>query len=624
MKLGEIDLSKKPLKPNLFLCKPDKKTIKKLSEAYDISYLTQLGTVNEITFRIPTIIEKDNVAISNPNIQNIRHRYLFKLVLGKSVEYFIFNERSKTFSDSEEYIEYKAYSLGYELIDKNIRELKFESKNLSEMIEEVLTYTNWKLNYVDSEFDLKYRSHEISSQTVLQVVYDLAEKFNAVIRWNTAKREISLFNPSNVGLNKGLRMKYGKYLESFNLATDSTETITRLKLFGQDGISIRRLSPTGVNYIEDFSWYMYPFEMDENDNVIKESFYMSNSLCISLLNYNNLLSTKMGDFELITNSISERQKEIQDQEKILRDLGMQLTIILDEIDISNKNSTSDTPQHNQLITDRENKEAEIASQESLISSLKTDKTALEDDLLDLQALLKMENNFSPDELIELNSFIIEKEYINDSIVDDEDLLKEGIEAFRKFREPKIDLSIDIVNFLSIVESQNDWDKLVLGDVIRIQHERFGEDIQAKIIEINYSFEDNSISLNIANEREMNQIEDFMQKIYDAGNTSTIVNMDKYKWDLSLENNGAINEIINNKWDALKNAILAGYDQQIEISERGIIVKSLDDPDTWLVIQNGMLAITNTGGNDWKHAITSEGSIKEQVSRKVMIIERRLL
>lgn len=616
MRLGEINKDLKPAKRSLFLCKPDKTTIKKLVEAYDIEYKTQLGTVNEISFKIPTVLDKDRVPITNPNIELIRHRYYFKLVHGHTTEYFIFNERSKVFSD-DEHVEYKAFSLGYELMDKSIRELEFTSKNLTEMVSECLKYTNWKVGYVDSEFDLKFRGHQIASQTVLQVVYDLSQKFNAVIKWDTVNRKISFYRPENVGLNKGFKLKYGKFLESFNLATNSDEAVTRLKIFGQNELTIRRLTPTGANYLEDFSWYMYPFKVDTNNNVIESSYYMSDSLCLALTAYQTLLANVQGQFDTLTTNLTLKQDEIQDAYQELSDLSTDLVKILDKIDVSNSEFKNNTPQHQIFISERVLKEAEIAAKLSEIAILENQESQIEANIDALRIQVIIENNLTPDNLLELNKFIIEKEYVNDSIVDDEDLLHDGIEAFEKFREPKLDLNIDIVNFLEILECQNDWDKLVLGDIVRVQHDRLGVDIKTKIIEINYSFETNDISLVIANEQEMNQIDDFMKKLYDASNTSTVVNMDKYKWDLSMENHGTINQIINNKWDSLKNAVVAGYNQMVQISERGITVKSLEDPESWLVIQNGFLSITNDSGNNWKYAISKDGIYGEQIFGKII-------
>lgn len=617
MKLGEINPNLKPIEASLFLCKPDKKTIAKLTEAHEVNYSTKLGSLNEISFKIPTMIEKDRVPITNPNIKDIKHRYLFKLIYGSTIEYFQFNERSKGVSN-DEYVEYKALSLGTQLADKNIRAWSVESKNLSYMMNDILKFSKWKVGYVDSAFDLKYRSHEIASQTALQATYELAEKFNAVIKWDTVNLKINFYRPENVGTNKGLRFKKGKYLDSMTVSSDSNETITRLKLYGKDGLTIRNLSATGSNYIEDFSYYMFPFKRDKNGTVTSESDYMSNELCIALENYKALLSSKQGEFDTLTKNLTLKQDEIQQEEQKLSVLQTELVKILDERDILNSQFLDGTPAHQAVILRMNEKNKEIDAKMIFISSLDAQERNIINQISILNSLVATENNLSPSQLLELNDFIIEKEYTNDAIVDEQDLLDEGYEVFKEFREPKISMTLNIINFLSIVEAQNDWGKLVLGDTVVGKHNRMDIDIQAKIIEINYSFESKEISLTIANEKEIkDNAKKLMDLLYNAGNTSTVVNMDKYKWNLAEENNGMINDIINNKWDAIKNSVIAGYEQQIEMSERGIIVRSLEDPNTWLVIQNGMLAITNDSGNSWKHAITSEGIVGERIYGKII-------
>lgn len=634
MRLGEINKLLKPLNPNLFLCKPDKKTIAKLTEAYDISYSTKLGTINEISFKVPTVIEKDRVPISNPNIENIKHRYLFKLTLGNSVEYFIFNERNKFFSD-DEHIEYHAFSLGYQLADKMIRKFSTEkSSSLTEILSEILKSTNWKIGYVDSAFDITnnpaLRQYEVSSQTILQIVYELATKFNAVLLWDTDKLEINLYRPENVGLNMGLRIKDGKYLDALNLSTNSEETITRLNLYGAEGVSINRISATGSTYIEDFSYYIYPFARDEDKNVIRESDRMSNALCHALLDYQEYLVSIDGIFKTYTEQLTAFQKSIAEEQVVLENLRQQLILIMDELDLANANfqMTPDgneipilnTLEHQAIIARRVAKEAEIEAKIIHISQIVELETSKQNQILNLVSASKIDVHLGS-LMVELNQFIIEKDYINDIITDDEDLLKEGIEAFDHFREPKVKLDVDIVNFLSIVECQNDWSKLNLGDEILVKHDRLGINIKAKIIEINFDFESNDISLVIANEKEIGDDDAWLDKmLYDAGKTSTQVNMDKYKWNLAEENNGAINSIINSKWDSLKNAIVGGYEQKIEINERGITVRSLDDPDSWLVIQNGFLAITNDRGKLLPRSKTNQ-AISVKPKSKDMAIPR---
>ncbi|MGE7092059.1 phage tail spike protein [Lysinibacillus sp. NPDC048646] len=614
MKLGDINYDLKAAQPRIFLCKPDKKTIALLSEAYDISYNTKLNVLNELSFKIPTVILQDGVATDNPNIQTIKNRYLFKLKFGPVTEYFLLNESTKSYSD-DEYIQYSALSLGVQLSDKNIRDFEVVSKTLAQITNEILSSanTNWKIGYVDSFFET-YRSYEVSSNNILEIIYDLANLWNALIVWDTLKCEINYYRPDNIGNNKGFYIRDGKYLESFNLSTNTIDTITRLKVYGQDGLTIHRLNPTGQAYLEDFRFYLYPFKR-ENGVVISHSEYLSDDLCIALENYHALVESLAEKFTHLTSSITTQNSIIQTEEQRLSSLQTQRIIIEDELDLSNANFQSNSPSHLDIINRLEAKRAEIANQEAFIRDLNYQLSNYQDELERLRSKLLRENNFSKEQLAELSNFEIDKEYTNDSIVDDQDLLEEAQEIFKQYLQPKIKLDMNMIDFLAVVECQNDWDKLNLGDIVSVRYDRLQVDIKAKITEITYDFERESISVIITNE--IDEKNTWLEQLSKAGNTSTLVQMEKWKWNLSEKNNGAINDIINNKWDSLKNAVMAGYNQQIEINERGITVKDLTDPLSWLVIQNGFLAITNDNGNSWKHAISKDGIFGERIFGKII-------
>ncbi|MEQ6356556.1 phage tail protein [Lysinibacillus sp. M3] len=646
-KIGEIDYDLKLPKKRLFLCKPNKSTIAKINEAYDVQYYTKLSTVNELSFKIPTIIIKDDVPMENPNIERIKHRYIFKYVVGGMTEYFLFNESNKTYGE-EDYIEYRAYSLGVQLSDKNIREFE-KIGNLQEVAESVLDdvygslqevpIKRWKIGYVDSYFttsETAKRKYNVSSMSLLEVIYDMATKWNAVIKWNTEDLVVDFFRPENVGLNKGFYIRDGKYLESFDLSVDSSSTVTRLRAFGSDGLTFRRINPLGEDYIQDFSFYMYPFEYDKNtQKVIKSSDYMSNNLCIALTKYEDLMKSLESDYEIISKKLEALQEIYTIETDRLSKITVERILIENERDVllaefqtdkshwgtngfNDSGTKEGTQAHTEIIERLRAKEAEESAQQAVVENSRLNVEDVEHEKQVHLDKLKPSINFTNDEWAELQNFIIVQEYTNDSITREEDLLKESKTVFKQNQEPKIKLTVSLIDFLSVVECQNDWDKLGLGDSIKIRYDRLKVNILAKIIEINYDFESFAITLTIANEKDLKDGSDkLMDLLNKADLTSTIVGMDKDGWNLSKENNGKINDLINNKWDSLKQAVLAGYDQTITISERGIIVKALDDPQSWLVIQNGFLAITNDNGNTWKHAISKDGIWGEYIFGKII-------
>lgn len=616
LRLGEIDLNKVPVKPSFYLCKPDKTVIRPLKDIYNKRLSLKLGIVNEVNFTTPAMVERNHQPIENPLITLIKHRYIIKVVFNGITDYFIHFEQSKEKTDNEEIVTYKSYGLGYKLADRQFRDYQTDPKGLSSIAGDILASTRWKVNYVDADFDTKLRFHEVPSTNVLQALYDVAEKFNALIVWDNRREEVNFYNPSNIGLNKGLKFKEGKHLESFNYTSSSEVIVTRLRVYGKDGLTFRNLSPTGSNYIEDFSYFMYPFERDSNGNILQESEYMSNSLCIALEDYQKILASKQGVFDTLTKQLTDKQDEIQQIEQIISNISIGLVAIGDTIDTLNTAGEEGTPAHSNAINQKNVKLAELRVKESQKTALVTQKVELETQINDLRKTVLIESHLTREQLLELDYYINEKEHINDSIVDERDLLEEGIKVFESYREPNISLTMDITNFLSNVESQNDWDKLSLGDTVKIESKRLDMIITAKIIEIEYDFEADTINLTIANEKEIkDEFEIMLSRIYGAEKTSTVVNMDKWKWDMISDVNGVVNRMLSQAWDANKQNIVGGYMQNIQITERGLIAKSPEDPLSWLILQNGMLAITNDGGNTWKHAIRSDGCVSEKAINK---------
>src|SRR5690606_34709490 len=163
-KLGEIDLSLKPIKHSMFLCKPDRKIIAPLKDVYGTTYSVKLGKVNELNFTIPAVVERNHQQVANPLIKKIKDRFIVKLVLNGMTDYLVFLDDNKSYEDSGDTISYRLYSEGYLVADKTIRDYTATSKMLSTILNEIRQPPIWKVGYVDSYFDTMYRSHEITSQ----------------------------------------------------------------------------------------------------------------------------------------------------------------------------------------------------------------------------------------------------------------------------------------------------------------------------------------------------------------------------------------------------------------------------------------------------------------------------
>jgi len=646
-RLGEIDLNKKPIKGQLFLCRPNKQIIAKMNEAYNIVFDQKLGALNELNFTLPVFVERHHQMQRNENADKMRGRYLIKLVMGSYQEYFIVTQVIRTGDGNGEELEVKCYSIGYELNDKILRDYKAVSLTATELLTDILKDTIWRVGYIDSEFDLKRRGLEVTSNTVLEVIFEVAKTFNALVVWDTIDRRIGFYRPDSVGQNKGFKIKMGKYLESINQEDNSEEIITRLKLYGKESISIHEVNPIGTGYLEDFRYFMYPYKEIKHEDgsytVVEHSDYMSDELCHAIILHNELIEQNQTKFkELIAkrttrneilNLKTNQRDELNTQLKVLLDdrdvLNTRISKLEDEIDYADNNGEDTTllrsnlqslmAELNAKLIEIEAKKAELSAKEIEVSLAKADLQAVMNEIEELRELLSLENNFTPDQIAERNQYIIEREWQDNNIDNAEDLLNEGMKIFEELRQQKVTLKINLVNFLEMITEQRNWDKLGLGDVIKIEHQRLEILYQAKITEIEYDFENSNINITISNVKDLYSNRDkFLEMLYKGYGSSTQITIDKWKWDLSMENKGAINQIINSIWDANKQAILGAKNQVVEISDRGLIIRDPNDPMTYLVGLNGLIAITNDGGNTWKHAITGTGVVGERIYGKVIM------
>lgn len=820
LRLGDIDYSLDTVKPILSLCRPNKEVIDILNTAYDVSFDESLGALNELEFKLPIYIEKHHQVFRNDSIEKIKGRYIVLLELGNYKEYFIINQLGKSGSSNDEYLEAKCLSLAYELNDDIVRGYNVVSYNCSSILKDLLKDTIWSVKYIDSDFDLQYRSFEVSSSTVFESIIELAKTFNALFLYDTENRTISFFKPQNVGEDKGLSVSYGKYLESVNQEDNSEEIITRLEMYGKEGISIQEIVPSGQKYIEDFSYFMYPYEesysfvesimngstilnswvqngfpsnftqinsgvridgtttasyivsdnayndvsisfaiknlnnnygakyggvfgfVDSNnyyyfthervmtgsvavrlmkvtngisqqvafddkkvgawsanidykidfevikgvfslkiDNVLSISYvnksipngqvgfyvlgnigvfdnikikshslivnsrseFLSDELCYYIKRYEELLDNSKGDFNTLVgyrttfyNQLGILDDELAvlnlDKKKLLDERDILNTRIARNLDSINKADNTEQPTdflentNASLVSQRDAKLIEITSKEAQITSKKSDIAVVQSQFdailheIDMYRLkISLENNFPQPYLSERIQHTITKEWQDNNIIDSEALLKEGLKVFDEYRQQKITVTVDLVDFLSMVSEQKNWGKLVLGDEFDIEHERLGFTYKAKMIGISRAFEGKKIKVTISNVKDLySNKSKFLELLYKTNRISSSISMKEWEWDLSLENKGSINEIINNMWDANKQAILGAKDQVIEISDRGLLIRDESNPNVYLVGMNGMIAITNDGGNTWKHAITSEGIVGENIYGKIIM------
>ncbi|MEC1780081.1 phage tail spike protein [Schinkia azotoformans] len=606
---GSIINGTTPEKSRLYLCKPNKETIAELSEAYNKKVITSSNGIHELSFNVPYVIERNQEFIRNPNIDKIRGNFLIRYEKGNEKEYFIISKPKNAANNGHELKQVHCFLLPIELNKKTIRDYKV-TKQLYDFAgtdgilnETLLTKTDWSIGYINTDIAFKVRSVDASEKNLIEFIGDICKWFDCVPIWDTQNKKLSLYKEDELGVDRGLSIEYGKYLKNIEEEPDFDNLVTRLILIGKDGLTVNSVNPSQESFIESFDYYLYPFERDLNRNVIKHSNYMSDDLAHAILDYQALLESKQPTFDSLLNEKENLESQLKTKNEELKLLNDQLLIILNDIDRYNSKNQDAT----QLMTDKSNKENEIGAKQLEIDEINESLTINESNLLLIRNEIAIENNFTEDQIIERNYYINEKIWSNDSIFDAKELLEAGYKQLEKMKEPIVSYSIDIVDFLKVAECHRDWDKLNQFDIVTIKYPNFNINIKAKIIEIEHDEDGNIINLGIANARDLNSgFITYTEMMKSFKSSSRSVDMSKYKWDKSEENQHEISKILNENWDAAKREIKAGVSETVTINSRGITIEDETDPLRFLRMTNSVIGMTNNGGVDYKTAITPEG------------------
>ncbi|MDE1406964.1 phage tail spike protein [Bacillus licheniformis] len=634
-----IDYNKRPQKAKLHLAKPNKQIISHISEKFNDSLSVKLGNINELNFSIPHYIEdeENNTQIINPHVESIREKMLIRVKMGAYKEWFIVDEIEEDADDSDTF-NVTAYSLGYELKSKRISDYEMESGNAVEVLDDLLEETIWAKGEIDPMFESVYRTFESGEDSnILECIKKWAETYGGLLEWDTENRKVSLKDIRENGRFKGGIINYGKFLKSLKRSRTTDELVTRLWVYGSEDLTIHSVNPTGQGYIEDFSYFMHPFEMDSNGVVKKSSYYMSDDLCKAIISHKALVEANAPEITAINKELSEKRTELIIEQSSLNGLNQELENILELLDtaqavlakleseVPRPDTTAEKAQVNSLLSQRDSKQVEISLQTNVVNDIQTEITKLEKQLSTLQSEIENQANFTSELRKELNPFIIESVWKDDDYIDEQELYNDALEKFEEIRKPKVVIEVDIVNLMNVIEEQYYWDKFMLGDLIKIKYPQMNIEYMAKIIEINYDLENGEATLTIANTNELlNDTEKLAKLLYSNSSASSLIQSNKHKWDKISAVSKQVNSILTSEWDANKNKIIAGVRNSIEVGNRGIIIRSPDFPNEIVIMQAGIIALSKDGGETWKTAIKPDGIVAERLIGQIIAGQELLI
>ncbi len=540
MNLGEFTFKPGTLK--LELCRTNKKKIANIVDFSNASANLNHATINDLTFNIPLKARYGDEIKPNHVAQLIREWYLIKATFLNRTEYYVIDSITDSTTQEKSEIQVSCQLSPYMLNKPKIRQYEGISKNLQEIGEVCLKGTGWTVGEIESTLNEKRRSFSIGSITSrFDFLRNICETFDAVPVYDTINDKVSFFERNNISKFKGVKISSHNFMIDMTDTRSMDEVVTRLHVTGKDGIVINSINPTGQGYLDDFSFFLRPFQRDEKRNVLKRSAYMSNELCHALLDYNELVDKESKKFKTMLDDKKkiEAKKSAQENELfVLKNLELQQ--ILDRIEVV-KETDGDTKD---LIKQRDAKQKEVDTKKKEIDKTISEISTLNSQIEQLRKRLDMSNFLGEDMSNELSKFILEDEWTNDNIFDETELYEKSYEELEKRKSPPIDIKTNIVNLYNAVSEKDYWDRISLGDIVRIQNKEFGTEYRATLAGMSLNFDDSSISVTITNGKKAKEEDDFIQLFYKADKASTEFNTRKIDYDKLATNYNARNDRIS--------------------------------------------------------------------------------
>jgi hypothetical protein len=392
---------------------------------------------------------------------------------------------------------------------------------------------------------LRYQE-SVSTNWYDYIMQDIATQFECYPIFDSYNKKVNLYDETELGENLGLLLSYDNYLKSNEKTTSTEEIVTRLTLIGNEDLTVVNCNPTGLRYIENFSYYI-------------ESQEMSLDLIEALNLYNNMTEQRTIEW----NELRELKRVLNDGgtlliEKTIEDGNEKVIIIRIIKDEDDRRKTEEYLENNN-ITHQEIKDVNglTLEQKKLLvvySTIKSLEMALdinESEIyqatlseqhqgeIDKKVMLEIEidwlleqiknasiritelnrlckKEYATDEdgnlifnnelLDELKEFIYQDTYTNDNLTTDTDLMKIGKRKLAEMSIPTRTWAIDSVNFVErLVDNgfRNQWQgQLGLGDMIILK----GDNVESEeiyLVGYTQNFKDKTLELELSNKKSNN-------------------------------------------------------------------------------------------------------------------------
>ncbi|ADM73686.1 tail protein [Lactococcus phage 949] len=620
----DLDLtrSKRPFKVQLAL--PSKVITQNISNINTANISdVKLNSLPHFEFEIPYLVESKSKGVTdeieyikNPDLDSIKEEKLIKLTwYGGRVNWFRIITIEKNDSSDGITTKISCDSLESELRTTNVT-IDGTSIGAEEYFRKVLEQSPWKLGHISNKLKNTYRTFsEQDKQTRYEAIQSGIEAYGAITDFDGETRTLNLLTIDELRVFRGVVLKRENYANSIDISSTSEEIVTRMYAKGNEDLDISSANPTGMRYIEDFSYFIQPFKRDEHKNVLHHSDYMSDDLAHALLDLMELQKVYNPKIDNLQKLINQGYVDLTKKMSEKADLdGEMITLqaLLDTAKSTNNKSLT-AQRESEIIA----KQKQVDDKGSEIDSINKTIEVWNKTIVGYQEIIST-NSFRADLVEELKLFIYEKDFSDDRYIDAKELYKATVDEFEKYQKPTRSFKTDLASFINSIESKKYHGRLEIGEEVKIKSNKLDEEYTSIIIGYSGDLVSGDFQLEISdNMDDIDALDRLATIIYQAESSSSILENNKYKWNNIVEVKDEVTAWRDKEIKAVDNRIVAGANESITLDNHGMMVRNPDFPNEVIIIQSGVVALSKDNGKTWNTSITPNGVIAETLIGKIL-------
>ena len=462
---------------------------------------------------------------------------------------------------------------------------------------------SWSIGSIDSAVASQYRYFDIDDKEILQLLYtDVENYFQCIFEPDYETRTINIIAIANVGEDTDIYLSLENLINSITISELSNEIVTDLYIYGGNGLNIRQINPTGNNSISNLDYF-------------KTTEWMSQGLIDALDVYDILYASEQATYSSLLLQYKTKNAELLALYTELALLENELiafeTLQREQIQAGISISTINT-----LILA---KQSEIASKESAITNKEAELDSIIDSLNVIVETLALSNNFTTQEIQDLDTLTITYTYQNEAfIVTDtmtevekqeqaELLLADGEEILARLSQPRFSFKIDLVDFLKVPEFSAFIEQFELASSIYIELED-GVVVESRVISYSHDWDNNSLSIEFTSRYRVSDPSYTYSELYGKSISAGIsVSFSKYKYsDWQRNSKDEVTLFMESALDASLNNVVSSDLQEVITDKNGTRYRQSDGNGGYLPEQmwdtNNMRAFTDDGWNTAKMAL----------------------